>query len=453
MTTNKKYNEFLKQKEIKHKPSGFDIDVKTINDSLFDWQKEIVKMSVKSGKSAIFADCGLGKTLMQLEWSKLIGGKNLILSPLAVSEQTKTEGVKFGYDVNICESKADVTTGINITNYEKLHKFDCSVFDSIVLDESSILKNYSGSTRNQIIQSFFHTPYKLCCTATPSPNDFTEIGNHSEFLNVMTRTEMLSMFFINDTSDTGTWRIKGHAKDNIFWKWLSSWAMVLRKPSDIGFSDNGFELPPLNILEEIIPFTGYEYSFVCEYAKTLNERRQARNESLFDRVKRSADLCNTSKDQWIVWCNLNDESKALASNINESVEITGSNSDDHKKKTMLDFIHGKIKVIVTKPSIAGFGMNFQNCHNMAFVGLSDSFEQYYQAVRRCWRFGQTKEVNAYIITGEKEGAVVDNIKRKESDMSVMFQNMIVHMKEFNCYKKRGVSEYKPSKTMGMPSWM
>jgi len=447
------YKEFLKNKIISHLPSGFEIGIDDQNKSLFEWQKHIVKATIKKGKSAIFADCGLGKTLMQLEWSKQIGGTAIILSPLAVAEQTKAEGEKFGYDVNVCESASDIKKGINITNYEKMHKFDCTKFDSVVLDESSILKNYSGKIRNQIIESFFNTPYKLCCTATPSPNDFTEIGNHSEFLNVMSRSEMLSMFFINDTSDTGTWRIKGHAKENIFWQWLSSWAIVLRKPSDIGFDDNGFQLPPLNIIESVIPYNGPNDFLFVEYAKTLNDRRSARRESMIDRVQRAADMCNKSDEQWIMWCNLNDESKALASVINSSVEITGADSDTHKKRSMIDFANGKIKTIITKPSIAGFGMNFQNCHNMAFIGLSDSFEQYYQAVRRCWRFGQKEEVNAYIITGEKEGAVVENIKRKESDMSVMFENMIVHMKNFNTISNSVRAEYKTSKIMEEPSWL
>lgn len=429
-----KYNDFLKTKVMDHKSSGFDVAIDDLNPMLFDWQKVLVQWSLKKGRAALFEDCGLGKTPQQLEWSRLVyaetGNDILILAPLAVSRQTQREGVKFGIDVNICKSQSDVLPGINITNYERLHKFDPLHFSGIVLDESSIIKNFSGKIRNQIIDSFIRTPYKLCCTATPSPNDFTELGNTAEFLGVMSRPEMLAMFFINDTSNTGTWRLKGHVKDNKFWEWLCSWAVMIQKPSDIGFDDGAFILPPLEYHDHTIKYNGCTNGkLFVEDAKTLTERRDARRESMPDRIRRAAGLVNSSDEKWLVWCNLNAESDGLKKSIAESVEVKGSDKPEHKETSMLKFSENGIKCMVTKPKIAGFGMNWQNCHNMIFVGLSDSYEQFYQAVRRCWRFGQTKTVNAHIVIGEREGAVVANIKRKERDMQAMFQGMVKHMAE------------------------
>jgi hypothetical protein len=329
--------------------------------------------------------------------------------------------------------------------------------DGLLVHNSSILKNYTGKIRNQIIETFLNTPYKLCATATPSPNDYSEIGNTSEFLGVMTRAEMLSMYFINDTSDTGTWRLKGHVKDNLFWQWIASWAVMIQFPSNIGFDDNGFVLPKLNIHEHIIPFNGKKDTLFVEPAATLSERRQARKESLNERADLAAELINNSNDTWLVWCNMNDESAALKARIQGAVEVKGSDSSEHKEKSMLDFQTDQIKCLITKPSIAGFGMNWQNCHNMAFVGLSDSYEQYYQAVRRCWRFGQEKSVNAHIITGEREGAVVANIKRKERDMQAMFQGMIGNManltKQELTHSSKQTTAYNPAVNMTLPKFL
>lgn len=452
------YEEFLKNKLIQHKPIGFDVD--DLNTNLFDWQKAIVRWALLKGRSALFEDCGLGKTLQQLEWSRHIvaktNGNVLILAPLAVSAQTKREGELFGIDVNICRSHDDVKPGINITNYEKLDRFYPEDFSGIVLDESSILKNFTGQTKIKIIESFLNCPYKLCATATPSPNDYTELGNTSEFLSVMTRPEMLSMFFINDTSDTGTWRLKGHVSKNIFWQWISSWAIMIQNPSDIGF-ENNFKLPTLEIHEHVIPYTGRKETLFVEPATTLSDRRYARKESLSERVSLTADLVNNSSENWLIWCNLNSESELLKSMIHDAIEVKGSDSTEHKESAMLNFQGNKIKCLVTKPSIAGFGMNWQNCSHMAFVGLSDSYEQYYQAVRRCWRFGQKNTVHAHIVTGEREGAVVQNIKRKERDMQSMFQGMIKHMKELMkseiTQSKRTTTKYIPSKEIILPSFL
>jgi hypothetical protein len=454
-----RYQEFLENKIIRHKPSGFAVD--ELNPMLFDWQQVLVRWALYKGKAALFEDCGLGKTPQQLEWAYHVtretGLPVLILAPLAVSNQTRREGEKFGIDVNVCRTHDDVKNCINITNYEKLQHFHPEDFAGVVLDESSIIKNYSGKIRNQIIDTFMRTPYKLCATATPSPNDFTELGNTSEFLSVMTRAEMLAMYFINDTGDTGTWRLKGHVKDNLFWQWLASWSVMLRFPSNIGFDDNGFALPPLEIHEHIIPYKGESSSLFVEPASTLSERRDARKESLPERVARAASLVNESTEQWLVWCNMNDESAALSASVKDSVEIKGADSSERKERAMLDFQAGNIKCLVSKPSICGFGMNFQGCSNMAFVGLSDSFEQYYQAVRRCWRFGQKNTVHAHVITGEREGAVVANIKRKEADMEAMFNGMIGHMagivKQELTYSSRTFTDYQPVNKMALPGFL
>lgn len=448
------YKEFIDNKISVSMESGFDIDKEQLNNSLFEYQKDIVRWSLKKGRAAIFADCGLGKTLMQLEFAQQVinrvGGSVLILAPLAVTGQTKAEGEEFGYQVNICESQEDVIDGINITNYEKLDRFIGNRFIGIVLDESSILKSFTGKIRDSIINTFRSTPYKLACTATPSPNDYMELGNHSEFLGVMTRTEMLSMYFIHDSGETSKWRLKGHA-EAVFWEWMSSWAVVLDNPKNLGYEISGFDLPKLNIHQIIV-----DGDKVVTEKQTLTQRRKARKDSLELRCKAASELVNQSNEQWLVWCDLNDESDTLNNMIDESYSINGSDKPKYKIDTMIDFSKEKIKCLVTKPKIAGFGMNWQQCHNMIFVGLSDSYEAYYQAVRRCWRFGQDKEVNVYIIISAKEGAVKENVERKELDAENMKKKMLALTKEVT--KKnlerttRIMTAYEPSVTMKLPNW-
>jgi superfamily II DNA or RNA helicase len=423
------YQYFLKKKDIVDKQSGFEPE--NINTQLYDFQSAIVRWACKRGRAAIFADCGLGKTPMQLEWARQVHLHTkqpiLILAPLAVSRQTRREGEKFNIKVNICESQDDVVNGINITNYEKLHKFDAGSFIGVVLDESSILKSYTGKFRNYIIESFQKTPYKLACTATPAPNDFMELGNHSEFLNVLSRAEMLSLFFINDTSNVGTWRLKGHGEDK-FWKWLCSWAVMLSKPSELGFNDNGFILPELNIIEHIIVFgKPLEGCLFPQKAETLQERRQARRESINEKIGMIKQII-TDDESWLVWCDLNNESESISKAIN-ATEITGAQDNELKEKYLLGFATGDYQMIVSKPKIAGFGLNFQHCHNVIFAGLSDSYEAFYQAIRRCWRFGQKSQVNCHIITTDIEGNVVENIKRKEADALRMRKEMFEHMQD------------------------
>lgn len=421
------YKNFLEKKTIVSKDTGFTVNRKDLNNNLFEYQKDIVIWALKKGKSAIFADCGLGKSLMQLEWAEKVheetNGSILILAPLAVTEQTYREGIKFGINSKVVECQEDVINGINITNYEKLDKFDTSVFNGIVLDESSILKSFTGKVRNQIIDNFKNTPYKLACTATPAPNDYMELGNHSEFLGVMTRSEMLAMYFVHDGGNTSKWRLKGHATD-VFWQWMSSWAVVITNPRDLDYEVEGYDLPKLNIHEIIV-----DGDKPIVETLTLTQRRQARKESLEERCKAAADLVNNSNENWLVWCNLNDESKLLHELINDSVEVKGSDKAKHKTDSSISFANGDIKCLVSKPLIFGMGLNFQSCHNMIFVGLSDSYEQYYQAVRRSWRFGQEHEVNVYIVISAKEGCVKENIERKQEDANTMQQEMLKHTKE------------------------
>lgn len=434
--------------------SGFDIEKSELNPKMFEFEKDIVRWALKKGRACVFAGCGLGKTFIQLSWADQVhlhtGGRVLIVAPLTVADQTKREAEKFGYDAKICESQKDCVDGINITNYEKLEKFVAKEFVGVVLDESSILKSYTGKVRNQIIEMFANTPYKLACTATPAPNDYMELGNHSEFCGVMTRAEMLAMFFVHDGGQTSKWRLKGHAKD-IFWQWMASWSVFLDNPKDLGYNVSGYDLPPLHINEIIVD--GDEP--IVE-SLTLTERREARKESLDLRCQKAAELVNNSDEQWLVWCDLNAESEKLHELIPDSVEVKGSDKPKYKTESILGFTDGKIKALVTKASIAGYGINWQNCHNMIFTGISDSFEAFYQAVRRCWRFGQDKEVNVYIIISAKEGCVKENIERKQRDFEAMRDAMVDLTKEITKKELRQTcrisTPYEPKVEMKLPEW-
>lgn len=449
------YEEFIANKSIAVMSTGIKVDKSELNPMLFEFQKDIVRWALGKGKAAIFADCGDGKTAMQLEWAEQIrtrtGGKVIVIAPLAVSQQTEREGQKFGIKVNICENMQDVTAdAVNITNYEKLQKFNADEFIAVVLDESSIIKSYSGKIRNQIMEMFFKTPYKLACTATPAPNDYMELGNHSEFLGVMTRAEMLAMYFVHDGGETSKWRLKGHAKE-LFWRWLASWCVVLDDPKKLGYEIDGYDLPKLNIHTVVV-----DSSVAINETLSLNERRQARRDSLDLRCQKAAELVNGSDDNWLVWCDLNDEANLANKLIVDSVNVQGSDSDTYKAKNMLDFASGDLKCLITKPKIAGYGMNWQKCHKMIFLGLSDSFEAFYQAVRRCWRFGQTNDVDVYVIISYCEGAVLDNVQRKQDEAEKMKQNLIELTKDITKREltatTRITSEYQPHITMILPKW-
>lgn len=423
-----------------------------LNEYLKPFQHAVVSWAVRRGRAAVFADTGLGKTIMQLAWADEVqshtGGKVLILAPLAVSEQTIEEGAKFGIEVQRVPLGQDIpSTGVWITNYERMDAIDFAELHGIVLDESSILKAHDGKTRSRIIEASQGVPYRLSCTATPSPNDFEELGNQCEFLGVMTRTEMLATYFVNDTGDTGTWRLKGWGASK-FWEWMGTWAVVIRNPSDIGFYGSEYDLPAPEYIEHVVQTEVQSIDDLFgRPAMGLAERRKAQRDSIDARCKALADVVNAqSNEPWLIWCHLNDEAELLQSMIPGSVNVQGSDSAEVKTKGMMDFTHGKLRVLISKPKICGFGMNWQHCARMAFVGLDDSFEKFYQAVRRCYRFGQKRNVQVHLFTAENEGQILANLKRKETQHHEMSANMIEHMKDIMNQELAGqvniVDEYK-----------
>lgn len=427
-----------------HKPAD-------LNEHLFDFQNAIVSWAVRRGRAAVFADTGLGKTLMQLSWADEVashtGGMVLVLAPLAVSEQTIEQGSTFGIDVRrVPAGGTPDAPGVWITNYERMDVIDFESLHGLVLDESSILKAHDGKTRQRIIDAAQGIPYRLSCTATPSPNDFEELGNQCEFLGVMTRTEMLATYFVNDTGDTGTWRLKGWGASK-FWEWMGTWSVVLRNPSDIGFDGSRYELPPLQYFEHVVETDPLGFDLFSRPALSLAERRKAQRDSIEARCKALSDVVNSDQSEpWLIWCHLNDEAAMLQSLIPGSVNVQGSDKPEDKTKNLLGFAHGDIRVLISKPKIAGFGMNWQHCARMAFVGLDDSFEKFYQAVRRCYRFGQKRSVQVHLFTAENEGQILANLKRKEHQHHEMSANMVEHMKDIMNQELAGqtniVDEYK-----------
>ena len=413
-----------------------------LNEHLFDFQAAIVEWAVRRGRAAIFADTGLGKTLMQLSWADEVasqtGGIVLVLAPLAVSEQTIEQGRAFGIEVfRVVQGGTPTGPGVWITNYERMDSIDFTELHGLVLDESSILKAHDGKTRQRIIEAAQGVPYRLSCTATPSPNDFDELGNQCEFLGVMTRTEMLATYFVNDTGDTGTWRLKGWGASK-FWEWMGTWAVVLRNPQDLGFNGARYELPPLNYHEHVVETEQLTGELFARPAMGLAERRKAQRDSVEARCRALADVVNAEPGEpWLIWCHLNDEAELITQLIPGAVNVQGSDSPESKSKNLLGFAHGEIRVLVSKPKIAGFGMNWQHCARMAFVGLDDSFEKFYQAVRRCYRFGQKREVQVHLFTAENEGQILANLKRKEVQHHEMSANMIEHMKEIMNHELTG----------------
>lgn len=456
------YEEFLKTKEMRAEACGFDVERDSITPYAFDYQKDIIAWACKKGKCAILTGCGSGKTLMQLEWCRAVHENTkrpvLIVAPLSVVRQTQGEARKFNIcKVKICRKQDDVVCGVNITNYEMIEHFDASVFSGVCLDESSILKSFTGKYQQLLTEMFCKTPYRLLCTATIAPNDYTEIGTSCEFLGIMSRTEMLATYFIHDSGDTSKWRLK-KAGVNKFWEWFATWAIYFNSPKDLGYEGEGYDLPPLNIKKVFTESQTDEYSLFVDLAETLDERRNARKESMEERTDRAADLANGKMwEQWLIWCDYNDESATLKKKIDHCVEVKGADEPEYKAQASLDFADGKIHALVSKPSIFGFGSNFQSCHNMIFCGLSDSYERFYQAIRRCWRFGQKSPVNVYIILSEKEMNVLDNITRKQKQMDVMQREMTALMREVTLaeikHTTRITTEYIPTKEAEIPEWI
>ena len=428
------YQRFVSSKCTR--PGDHGTEYRNPHSLLFQWQREIVAWAVKRGRAAIFADCGLGKTLMQLEWARH-WRRTLIVCPLAVARQTIREAEKLGLAVvEVTEPGSDAP--LQIVNYEKVHKFVGAEYDGIVLDESSILKSVDGRTRTMMLRDFVSIPHRLCCTATPAPNDMAELANHAEFLGAMRRGEMLASFFVHD--DEG-WRLKGHAASD-FWHWVSSWAVFMRRPSDLGHDDDGFVLPSLTVTDDVVPCQWRpEGQLFADIGSGIGGRLAARRGTVEARVARAAEIIRDSRGQWVVWTGLNDESEQLAAELSDiAVEVAGKTPEDEKVARELKWRTGKARVLISKPRIFGFGMNWQHCHQVMFLGLGDSYEQYYQAIRRCWRFGQKKPVRVVIVIGDAETAVAANVKRKEEEVARMFDGVIESVREFERAELKGTAQ-------------
>ena len=448
------YRRFLETKKLRLEDSGFDVADSDLSPGLFPFQKYCVKKALKRGKYALFEDCGLGKTYQQLEWAQKVADYEkmpvLIVAPLAVVGQTIHEGKKFGYHVE--KVFLGGNPGIYITNYEQIENVDVSQFVGIVLDESSILKNFDGETKKLIIEKFRNTKYKLACTATPSPNDVMELGNHAEFLDVMTRAEMLAMYFIHDGGNTSSWRLKGHC-EQMFWDFVSEWATMICKPSDIGFSDDGYDLPKMNLIESILVTdkrdNGLLFNDIAVNATDYNSELRLTKEQRMNRV---ADIVNNSNENFIVWIKQDAEGELLRKLIPDAVEVKGSENPKDKERKLLGFAENKFRVLVTKLKIAQFGLNYQNCHNQIFASLDFSFESTYQGMRRSWRFGQEHEVNIYLIITDTMVNVRESIANKQAAFENMQRSMAMATNRNIGFHKKEV-KHRDTVSMMLPSFI
>lgn len=454
------YADFLASKTRRHRFAG--IEPMDISPALFPHQRDIVKWACRKGRSAVFADTGLGKTLIELEWARqaLRHGRVLILTPLMVAKQFEREGVKFGIQAKY-RREDDGTSPIIVTNYEMLERFDPSRFVGIVLDESSILKSFDGATRNALISAFRDVPYRLAATATPAPNDYTELGNHSEFLGIVSRSEMLAEYFVHDGETTQEWRLKGHAQAD-FWRWVASWACVIQRPSDLGYDDAGYALPPIRMSDHVIDVDIDDawragQLFATQVA-SLSEQRANRRATASKRIDAACKLA-TESDCAIIWAELNAEQDAITESLGDRcVSVTGSMPHSTKEELHELWISGEVPIMVSKPSIFGFGVNWQHCARMIFVGASHSYEQTYQAIRRIWRFGQKRAVDITIIRAENEGAIVANYRRKEKDAAQMAAQMRelcrdYVRREIVGHTGREWNDYSPAAAIRIPEWL
>ena len=459
--TNEVYQDFVNRKLAYNESAGVG-DQWLDKSDLFPHQEALCRWALRKGKSAIFADTGLGKTRMELKWASAVHRATdadvLILAPLAVAEQTRIEGEAIGLVVTHARDGDEVKPGITITNYDRLHRFDAGRFGAVVLDESSRIKHDDSKTLAIMMDAFRDTTYKLCATATPAPNDWTELATHAQFLGVCTAAEMLAEFFVHDGGETQVWRLKGHAR-TAFWRWVAGWGAMIQSPSDLGFDDSMYRLPPLNVQQITVASDAVasEGNLFAVEAQTLTERRQAKRDSMIYRVRACAEMVNASVEPWLVWCELNAEGDALTAAIPDAVEIRGSDTTEKKERDLMRFVRGEIRVLVSKSKIAGWGLNFQHCRNIAFVGATDSFEGYYQSIRRCWRFGQTKQVNVSLFVSDIEGAVLRNLQRKEADAKTMFAALSaetsVAVRDEVMGQKRQSNDYSPSRMIELPSFL
>lgn len=449
------YRQFLERKKQTIQDSGFRVEEKDLNPILFPFQKYCVAKALKKGRYALFEDCGLGKTIQQLEWSRHIANHTnkpvLIIAPLAVVGQTIAEGEKFGYEVMELEERP-IRGGLYITNYDNIKNVVAKDYAGVVLDESSILKNFDGETKKMIIELFSDTPYKLACTATPSPNDVMELCNHAEFLNVMSRNEMLAMYFIHDGGNTTSWRLKGHC-EQMFWDFVSDWAVMLCKPSDIGFSDDGYVLPAMNLIETHIETdkrdNGKLFNDTSVNATDYNKELRA---TINERLQKVAEIVNNSEENWIVWIKQDDEGDMLRKLIPDAVEVRGSESPSAKREKLIGFAKNKYRVLITKLKIAQFGLNYQNCHNQIYASLDFSFESTYQGIRRSWRFGQEHEVNVYLICTDTMANVRETIIKKQNQFENM-QKAMTSATNRNIGTKKKVKQVKVGTSMRLPSFI
>jgi hypothetical protein len=473
------YVDFVDGKLSRVPPTGLS-EIPILNTSLFPFQRDLVTWALRRGRCAIFADTGLGKTRQELEWARCValttGGRVLILAPLAVGAQTVREAEKIGVTAKQVRYASDLDAEdcprIVVTNYDRIHHFDdvtaSGAFTGVVCDESSVIKNSDSKTFATLTSMFSGTPFRLCATATPSPNDYTELGTHAEFLGICTKEEMLAEYFCHDGGETQTWRLKGHARI-AFWRWVAGWAALIRKPSDFGYSDEGYDLPPLIITQHTIPAdhsvasevqtkAGIQSLLFQEAARTLTQRRAARKASMGNRVQRLVDVVLAEPSEpWLLWCELNAEADAIADAITAAVEIRGCDDLILKEKRLIAFANGECRVLLSKPSICGFGLNFQHCARMCFVGVKDSYESTYQAIRRCWRFGQKREVHVHVFASELEGEVVKNLERKERDALAMAEQLSAETREVVraeiTGQKRQTNAYGANTKARVPAWL
>jgi len=416
------YAEFLALKTRQIGSWGEPCKPGDVHPFLHDWQADLVAWAVTQGRAALWADTGLGKTVMQLEWARLSGERALIVAPLAVCQQTVREAAKIDLDITYTRTQPDVGPGVWITNYEMTSQFDPSTFDAVVLDESSVLKDFTAKTRDRMIAEFACVPRRLACTATPAPNDHAELANHAEFLGIASRTEVLATYFVHDQDG---WRLKGHARDP-FYAWMAGWAVALRSPADLGYDASGYDLPPLTITPHLlaVDVVPDDQLFATDLGG-VGGRAKVRRATLDARVGRVVELVNAEPDQpWLLWCGLNDEADRLAELIPGAVNVEGSWTPEAKADALLGFADGQIRTLITKPSIAAFGLNWQHCARMAFVGLSDSYETYYQSIRRCYRYGQTRPVDVHIVLSELEAQIAVNVARKERDAQAVTSGLV-----------------------------
>jgi hypothetical protein len=454
------YAAFLARKAILDPPTGLS-EIPDLPAGLFPFQRDIVTWALKRGRAALFAGTGLGKSFMELAWGQAVHhatqGDVLHFAPLAVAAQMVREAEKFGIPARHVRSQADCGPGINITNYQKIEHFDLNEFGGVILDESSILKSESGHYRNELVDACHNIPFRLSATATPSPNDYMELGNQAEFLGIMSYSDMLATFFTHDGGETQKWRLKGHA-ENDFWRWMASWSVLLQKPSDLGYEDGAYDLPALHQIHHTVTTAPDGIDLIGGTASTMQERIRARRDSVLERCAAAVDVVPKDGLPCIFWCNLNAEQDALEKLLGDAaISIRGTQKDELKESLLFSWLAGDKPNIILKPSMFGWGLNFQHCRRMAFVGLNDSWEQIFQAVRRCWRFGQTGEVFAWFIAADTEGAVVANLKRKEADADRMAAAMVLHTanitKQAINSQVRDKATYDPKIPMQIPTWL